>query len=92
MKADNLKAYSYLKKTADFTNIDTTAGAREPEEGIDYGVVILPPIMGTENEVIDNYPAEYIERSQEKLRAYKKENGSLPHYTEAETLRPEGEE
>lgn len=52
----------------------------QPIEGIDYGIVVLPPVMGETNEEIDSYPADYIEYAQDRLREYKREHGELPRY------------
>ena len=55
--------------------------ASKLEEGIDYGVVILPPVIGESNEEIDSYPQGYIEYAQDRLREYKAEHGELPKYS-----------
>ena len=57
--------------------------ATEPTavEGIDYGVVILPPVLDETSPEIDSYPADYIEYAQDRLRAYKEEHGELPRYS-----------
>lgn len=54
--------------------------AVEGEEGIDYGLIILPPKEGATSPELDSYPADYIEYAQERLRAYKREHGELPQY------------
>ena len=51
------------------------------EEGIDYGIVILPPVQGDSSTEIDSYPADYIAYSQDRLRDYKREHGELPRYS-----------
>ncbi len=50
-------------------------------EGVDYGVVVLPPVLDESNPEVDSYPADYIEYAQDRLRAYKKEHGELPKYS-----------
>lgn len=57
----------------------------QPIEGIDYGIVVLPPVMGESNEELDSYPEGYIEYAQDRLRAYKEENGELPRYSKEVT-------
>lgn len=52
----------------------------QPTEGIEYGVLILPPVIGESNEELDSYPDDYIEYAQDRLRAYKEDHGELPHY------------
>ena len=55
---------------------ETTAA--EPQEGIDYGVIILPPVDGHANPEMESYPADYVEYAQERLRAYQREHGERP--------------
>lgn len=50
-------------------------------EGIDYGVVIIPPILDEASPERDSYPADYVEYCKDRLRAYKEENGELPKYS-----------
>ncbi len=50
-------------------------------EGIDYGIVVLPPVLDEHNKELDSYPADYIEYAQDRLRAYKEEHGELPKYS-----------
>ena len=67
------------------------------EEGIDYGIVILPPVDGETSGEVEIYPADYLEYCQDRLRSYKAENGELPKWerdaTEAaEALAEQAEE
>ena len=50
-------------------------------EGIDYGVVIIPPKLDDHNEELDSYPADYLEYCKDRMRAYKEANGELPKYS-----------
>lgn len=51
---------------------------RDPEAGIDCGVVILPPVMGSTNPEAEQYPEDYVAYCQERMRAYLQEHGELP--------------
>lgn len=53
-----------------------------PQEGIEYGVVIIPPVYGQTNEEVDGYPSDYVMYVQERLRKYVTEHGELPVYEE----------
>ena len=50
-------------------------------EGVDYGVVVIPPILDEASPERDSYPADYVEYCKDRLRAYKEENGELPKYS-----------
>lgn len=52
-----------------------------PEE--EYGVVILPPILGETNEELSSYPEDYIEYSMQRMKAYKEVHGELPEWKAA---------
>lgn len=52
---------------------------KEGEEGIDYGVIVIPGLRSIDPEMED-YPADYIKYAQERLRAYKREQGELPKW------------
>lgn len=54
--------------------------ASEGEDGIDYGLIILPPLDGSKCPELENYPEDYVEYAQERLRKYKKEQGALPQW------------
>lgn len=93
---DGVKPLGWIK--TDTTRLEHAVKAEkgqskeaEAQEGIDYGVVVLPPVMGTENAEVDSYPADYIEYCQDRLRAYKEKTGELPKYEtiEAPDLPPE---
>ena len=51
----------------------------EGEDGIDYGVIVLPGLRSI-NPEMEDYPADYIKYAQERLRAYKLEHGELPKW------------
>lgn len=74
--ADLLTGETY--KPLKYEAPEKTAAAAEPQEGVDYGVVILPPVDGSTNSEIESYPADYVEYAQERLRAYQRERGELP--------------
>lgn len=63
----------------------------QAEDGIDYGIVILPPVMDEHNPEMESYPADYIEYAQDRLRDYKREHGELPKW-ERKPIEPAGEE
>lgn len=54
-------------------------------EGIDYGLIILPPIDGEYSEEMSGYPADYIEYAQGRLRDYKEQHGTLPTWEKQES-------
>lgn len=56
------------------------AGAEREQEGIDYGVVILPPVIDTHNPEVESYSADYVKYAQDRLREYYKENGEIPRW------------
>lgn len=56
------------------------AGEEQEQEGVDYGVIILPPVTDTRNPEMESYPADYVEYAQDRLKAYLKENGNLPRW------------
>lgn len=58
----------------------------EPEERIDSGIIILPPVADEENPELDSYPEDYVKYCQERMRAYKKANGELPAWTKKEDM------
>lgn len=60
------------------------AEARDPEEGIDYGVIVLPPVMDEHNPEMEGYPEEYLEACKDRLRDYKEANGELPKWERSE--------
>lgn len=75
------KALEKLANTpAHFTEERDNTQQEEAEEGIDYGVLILPPVLDEHNEELDSYPDEYIEYVQDRLKDYKEEHGELPKY------------
>ena len=49
-------------------------------DGIDYGLIILPPIDGEYSEEMSGYPQDYIEYAQGRLREYKEKHGKLPKW------------
>ena len=55
------------------------------EDGIDYGLIILPPIEGEYSEEMSGYPQDYIEYAQGRLRFYKEQHGELPTWERQET-------
>ena len=50
-------------------------------EGVDYGVVIIPPRLNEHNEELDSYPEDYVEYCKDRMRAYKEKHGELPKYS-----------
>lgn len=79
MRDHKVKALEKLADTPAPYREETTASGKS-EEGIDYGVVILPPVIDESNPEIDSYPEDYIQYAQERLREYKAEHGELPKY------------
>jgi len=73
--ADLLTGETY--KPVKYEAPEETAAA-QPQEGIDYGLIILPPVDGSTNPEMEPYPADYVEYAQERLRAYQREHGELP--------------
>ncbi len=65
-----------LEAGADLSTKEITAA--EPQEGVDYGVIILPPVDESTNPEMEYCPADYVEYAQERLRAYQREHGELP--------------
>lgn len=53
---------------------------REPEEGVTYGVIVLPPIKDECNPEVENYPDEYLDFCQGKLKEYKAVHGEPPKW------------
>ena len=74
--ADLLTRETY--KPLKYEDPEETATAADPQEGVDYGVIILPPLDGSTNPEVESYPADYVEYAQERLRAYQREHGKLP--------------
>ena len=74
--ADLLTGETY--KPLKYEAPEETATAAEPQEGVDYGVIILPPIEGSTNPEMESYPADYVEYAKERLRDCQREHGELP--------------
>ena len=58
----------------------TAAENTKAEEGIDYGVIIIPPQEGQHNEEAESYPKDYIKYCQGRMREYKRREGELPRW------------
>lgn len=63
----------------------------QAENGIDYGIVILPPIDGDTNPEMESYPADYVEYARDRLREHKREHGELPKWERGTTGKDESE-
>lgn len=79
MAKQNTRALEMLADTPEPRREEATVDTAL--EGVDYGVVIIPPILGESNPEIDSYPADYLEYCKDRMRAYKEENGELPKYS-----------
>lgn len=66
-----------IYKAERYKDVET---GKEGEEGIDYGLIILPPIDGSDNPEMNGYPADYLEYAQQRLKKYKQEHGELPQW------------
>lgn len=80
MKNDTTKGFELFSGAFKPISYEEPKESQTAEEGIDYGVVILPPVMGESNSEVESYPEEYLDFCQDKLRSYKKENGELPQW------------
>lgn len=54
------------------------------EEGIDYGIIVLPPVADEQNPEVEAYPEDYIKYCQGRMRTYKGTNGELPQWEKKE--------
>lgn len=71
-----------LEKLAEVpAHFQEEATTEQAVEGIDYGIVVLPPVLDEHNEELESYPEDYIHYAQDRLRAYKEEHGELPKYS-----------
>lgn len=53
---------------------------QQQETDEEYGVIILPPIMGETNEEVSGYPEDYVEYSLNRMKMYKEAHGALPEW------------
>ena len=65
---------------ADPPPLVTPAVEAKEEEGIDRGVVIIPPQEGQHNKEMEAYPADYVRYCQGRMREHKRQTGELPRW------------
>lgn len=65
---------------ADHPPTATAGGNAKAEDGVEYGIIIIPPQEGQHNEEAEAYPEDYIKYCQGRIREHNRRTGKPPQW------------